>query len=250
MRSQYAEGVRAWSPNANLLRPSRWTTEHDDLLHSLVGTADLPTLARTVSARTGVTRTEQAVKRRLDRIGISRLERRPLTTGEVARMLGMSRNNLLETWVGTGRLRAERWRGGPHGMLVYDRDELARFVRAWAESLDVGRMRDSGLKALGRAAARGRLGLDTRTAARLAGVSPHVARALCAAGLVPSARRVRRRGSGAGGGWVVDRADVEAIRRLAAERRDEQGRRRSSRPRGPDGRFESAASGPIKAVVR
>lgn len=243
IRRQYAEGRRSWHPNANLARASHWQPEQDALLRDLVGRHDLGTIARTLTERTGVTRTEQAIKRRLDRLGISRLELRPYTTGEVARMLGMSRNNLLETWVGSGRLRGTRWRGGQHGMLTYRRAELERLVREHAESLNVARIRDSQLKALAQAVMRGRVGVGTREVEGLTGVPHQIQVALYQAGLVPSARRVRRFGGGAGGCWLIDRADIEAVRRLAAERAAEIERLRDERERdSTTGRYLGRAS--------
>jgi transposase-like protein len=242
MSRQYAEGRRVWHPNSNLARQSHWLLEHDNLLRSLVGKYDLATVAETLTARTGVVRTAQSVKRRLDRLGISRFAARPLTTGEVARMFGMSRNNLLETWVRSGRLRPERWRGGQHGMLVYSRAELTRFVREHAESLNVARIRDSELRALAQATMRGRHGVGTRSVEDLTGVSSQVQAELYRAGLVPSARRVRRFGGGSGGSWMVDRGDVELVRHLAAERQAEHDRRRISRDRDDAGRYAGAAS--------
>jgi hypothetical protein len=237
MRRQYADGRRSWSPNANLKRASHWQPEHDAMLRELVGRHDVPTVARLLTERTVVPRTVSAVKHRLKRLGVFILDHRPYTTGEVARMLGMSRTNLLETWVGTGRLRGTRWQGGQHGMLTYTRTEVEAFVREHAESLNVERIRDGGLKALAVAVLRGRAGLTTCRVTELTGVSHQTLAELYGAGLVPSARRVRRFGGGAGGLWLIDRADVETVRRLAAERAARIALRRAERRHPVSGRF-------------
>lgn len=237
IRRQYADGRRSWSPAANLKRASHWQAEHDALLRDLVGQHDLRTIAARLSAEFGYPRSESSVSHRIKRLGLFILDHRPYTTVEVARMLGMSRTNLHETWVRTGRLRGDRRRGGPHGMLTYGRAELERCVREHAESLNLARIRDSGLAALARAAMRGRVGLGTVEVERLTGVPHQVQAGFYAAGLVPSARRVRRFGSGAGGCWLIDRSDVDAVRRLAAARTDDIVRRREARREPGSGRF-------------
>lgn len=242
-RRQYADGRRVWSPNANLKRASHWQPEQDALLRELVGRCDIATLARRLTERFGVPRTESSVKHRIKRLGLFILDHRPYTTGEVARMLGMSRTNLLETWVGTGRLHGERRRCGLHGMLTYSRGELDRFVREHAESLNATRIKDSRLKVLAQAAMRGRVGIGSREVAQLTGVPHQIQAELYSAGLVPSARRVRRAGGGRGGLWLIDRADVEIVGRLAADRAVEIERRRAERQRDEtSGRFLGRAS--------
>ena len=229
IRRQYADGRRVWSPNANLKRASHWLSEHDALLRDLVGKHDIPTIAAKLTERFGLPRTESSVKHRIQRLGILILDHRPYTTSEAARMLGMSRNNLLEIYVRPGLLRCVRWRGGQHGMFVYNHADLERFVREHHERLNVPAMRDSGLRALAIALSRGSRLVGTREVLKLTGVSRFVQHGLYEAGLVPSARRIRRRGAGRSGGWMIDASDLEAVRTLAAEREA----RRFDRPRDP-----------------
>jgi len=77
----------------------------------------------------------------------------------------------------------------------------------------------------------------------LTGVSHQVQSELYAAGQVPSARRVRRFGGGSGGCWLIDRADVETVRRLADARADELARQRDARRDPASGRYLSIVAG-------
>ncbi len=215
------------------------------MLRAMIGDHDIGTIAARLTEAFGYPRTEAAVQHRIKRLGLFILDHRPYTTGEVARMLGMSRNNLLETWVRPGRLEGERRRGGLHGMLTYSRAVLESFVRVHAESLNVARIRDEGLRLVARAALRGRQGLGTVEVELLTGVSHQVQSELYARGQVPSARRVRRFGGGAGGCWLIDRADVETVRRLAKATADEIARQRAARRDPASGRYLSAVLGAV-----
>lgn len=251
-RAARAAQIRAWiadgtipaeRPNVNLRRASHWKPEQYDYLRSLVGKHDKATLAHLMTERFGVPRTEQAIKRALDRIGIRLLDERPYTTGEVARMLGISRQTVLSRLVGEGVLRSDLWRGGQHGMRVYSRADLERLVREHPEAYDADRIRDPGLLALARALQRGRRLLGSMEVERLTGVDHRTLVKWYAAGLVPSARRVRGVTVGRGGAWLIDTGDVDTVRRIAVEMADDQARRRAERPRDPiSGRLLGRAS--------
>jgi hypothetical protein len=240
IRRQYGDGRRAWNPASNLARANHWTPERDAVLHELAGHVDTPTLIDRLFARFGYRYTESAVKHRIQRLGILRLERRPYTTGEVARMLGLSRETMLSTWIRPGILAGARRRGGPYGMYTFTRAELETFVSTAASRLDPSRIRDAGLRLLVQARRRGQQQLLGTREVRLAtGVSHHVQADLYGRGLVPSARRGR--GPSRYGVWQIEAADVELVRRLAQDRRAANDRRRLSRARDDAGRFAGRA---------
>lgn len=241
-RRARAAQVRAWlangtipaaRPNTNLRRASHWKPEQYDYLRTLVGRHDKPTIACLLTERFGVERTEQSVKRALDRIGVRLLDARPYTTGEVARMLGISRQTVLSRLVGAGVLHSELWRGGQHGMRVYSRGDLERLIREHPEAYDAERIRDRSLKALAQAFNRGRRLVGSMEVERLTGVDHRTLVRYYAAGLVPSARRVRGVTVGRGGAWLIEAGDVETVRRLAVSIPAEQAQRRAARPRDP-----------------
>jgi hypothetical protein len=157
MRQQWASGRRDGQPNSNVLRASHWTPEQDAHLRSLAGKHDLPELAALMTTLFHVPRTAQAIHRRCQRLGISRLQLRPYTTSEVARMLGMGITTLRTRIVIPGLLQFVWWRGGSAGTRVYRRDDLERFIRLHPGSYDPARIRDSQLSVLARAVTRGRL---------------------------------------------------------------------------------------------
>lgn len=234
IKAWIADGtIPAARPNVNLRRASHWKAEQYDYLKSLVGKHDKATIAVKLTERFGVPRTEQAIKRALDRLGIRLLDERPYTTGEVARMLGISRQTVLSRLVGEGVLRSDLWRGGQHGMRVYSRAGLERLIREHPEAYDGDRIRDAGLKALARAVSRGRRLLGSMDVERLTGVDHRTLVRWYAAGLVPSARRVRGVTVGRGGAWLIEASDVETVRRLRSDIVEAQARRRAERPRDP-----------------
>lgn len=237
LRRQYADGRRVWHPASNLARTNHWTGERDDLLREFAGHVDAPTLVEIIRARSGFRYTERAVGHRIRRLGILLLARRPYTTGEVARMFGMSRENLLTVWIRPGHLRGARRRGGQYGMHTFTRTDLEQMAHTYAERLDPERIHDEGLRLLVIARTRGRQLVGTRDVTRATGVTHHVQSELYRLGMVPSARLVRRSGSGRYGAWMLEQADIETVRRLAAERHVDQERRRLSRARDSDGRY-------------
>lgn len=237
-RAARAAQVRAWiadgtipaeRPNVNLKRASHWKPAEYDELRRLVGKHDRATIAAKLTEKFGVTRTEHAVKRALDRLGIRLLDERPFTTGEVARMLGISRQTVLARLVGAGVLHSELWRGGQYGMRVYGRADLERLIREHPEAYDAGRVKDRALKALAQAVTRGKRLLGSAEVERLTGVDHRVLVRWYADGLVPSARRVRGVTVGRGGAWLIEAHDAETVERI----RDERSRRRAERPRDP-----------------
>jgi hypothetical protein len=241
-RAARGRQIRAWladgtiptpRPNVNLRRASHWKPEQYDYLRSLVGKHDISTIAAKVSERFGVPRSEMAIKRALQRIDVRRLDERPYTTGEVARMLGISRQTVLARLVDNGLLASELWRGGHHGMRVYSRASLEALIREHPEAYDADRIREPGLKALARAISRGRRLLGSMEVERVTGVDHRTLVRWYAAGMVPSARRVRGVTVGRGGAWLIAAADVETVRRLRIDLPAEYARRRAERPRDP-----------------
>jgi hypothetical protein len=207
--------------NVNLRRASYWPPEQVAYLKSLVGKHDLPTMAAKLTERFGYPRTEQAIKRCLQRQGVASLDVRPFTTGEVARMLGISRQTVLSRLVGNGLLVSEVWRGGQYGMHVYSRADLERLIREHAEAYEIERITDRGLRALAEAVNRGRRLVGTSEVARHVGLHHQTILNWYADGLVPSARRVHGVRPGRGGAWVIEAGDLAVVAALAHQHRAE-----------------------------
>lgn len=232
LRQQYAEGTRRVGRTGNDGRACRWTAEQDDALRSLVGQHDCQAIARLLTDRFGYARTEHAVKHRCQRLGLSRMLARPLSSSEVGRLFGLSREAVRSRFVAHGYLVGTLRRGGPHGMRMFERSEVERMVLKHPEAYELDLIRDPGLRALAISASRGRRLLGTREVAALTGVGVGTLPDWYAAGLVPSARFVRGVRPGNGGAWLIEAADLETVRRLAATRA-ERARVRSEKRRCP-----------------
>lgn len=224
LRRQYVDGRRTARRNPNDGRAWVWTPEQDDLVRALVGTCDLATLAQRLTERFGHRRTEHAVKHRIVHLGLSRMAARPLSSSEVGRMFGISRETVRSRLVGRGLLVGELRTGGPYGMRVFERAEVERLVAEHPELFPPEQIRDAALRALAVASRRGRALLTSAEVMRRTGAEQ---RELCSwytSGLVPSARKVRGR-RGHGGGWLIEAGDVPRVRELVAAARARRARR-------------------------
>lgn len=151
MRRQWASGERDGQPDANVRRATHWTPEQDDYLRQIAGDHDLPELAALLSARFSAPRTKQAIQRRCQHLGISRLGLRPYTTSEVARMLGIGVTTLRTQIVLPCLLPFAWWRGGSIGTRVYRHADLEQFIREHPDAYRIERIRDPRLSVLARA---------------------------------------------------------------------------------------------------
>lgn len=247
LRQQYADGRRQPRHDLNDVRAARWRAEEDAYLRSLVGRHDCLTIASLLTERFGYPRTEAAVTHRVRTLGISRMDVRPLSSSEVGRIFGISRETVRARFVNRGLLVGQLRRGGPHGMRMFARAELEQLVRDHPEAYNVEAIRDPALRALAEAVARGRRLLGSSEVRRLTGVDVRQLLRWYADGLVPSARRVAGVRFGRGGGWLIEAADLAVIRQLDAERTERRRRReescRSGHPRSPENLFVESSTG-------
>lgn len=220
VRREWAEGTRVLRRNPNDRRPERWQRQHDEYLRTLAGKHDSLTIARMLAERFGQPRSETAVKHRLKRLGIARMDVRPLSSSEVGRIFGVTRETVRVRFVNAGLLVGTLRRGGPHGMRMFTRAEIETLIREHPDAYDLEAIRDPALKTLARAVTRGRRFLNTADVSARTGVDSRTLAGWLARGLIPSARKVRSFRPGAGGAWLVPATDVvivEAIRDGRAE---------------------------------
>lgn len=218
LRRQYAEGTRVAGRDHQRKHPAVWTAEQDDALRLLGGQYDCRTIARILTERFGTARSERAVRHRFTRLGVSRYDGRPLSSSEVGRLFGVSRETVRRRFVGHGYLVGTLRRHGPHGMRVFARAEIERLIREHPEAYRADAIRDPSLRALAVAVARGRGLVPTAEVTRLTGVPQETLSGWYRAGLVPSATKVRGPLPGAGGAWLIEAGDVETVRWLVATR--------------------------------
>jgi hypothetical protein len=212
---QWASGRRQLRRNPNDGRPRTWQPEHDAALSALAGAHDVGTIARILTERFGQPRSEAAVKHRLLRLGISRMTARPLSSTEVGRIFGISRETVRTRFVGPGLLVGTVRRGGRHGVRMFELSEVAGLIREHPDAYDAARIRDGALASLARAATRHRR-LRTADVERICGIDHRTQARYYGRGLVPSAQKVRRLGPGAGGTWTIEQADLETVRALGS----------------------------------
>lgn len=220
LRQQFGDGTRVPARNVNEGRASVWRAEEDALVRELAGQQDCLTIGRMLGERFGNPRSEAAVKYRVKRLGIYLLDVRPLSSSEVGRIFGVTRETVRTRFVNRGLLVGRLRRGGPHGMRMFTRPELERLIREHPEAYDAGAIRDPSLRALAAAVNRGRRPLGTAEVAHLVGMDPRTLAGWYLAGLVPAARFVRGVRPGAGGAWLLPASEVETVRRLRAGRAD------------------------------
>lgn len=220
MRRQYADGTRVRQHDINEKRAEHWRPEEDALVRELAGQYDSLTIGSMLGERLGKPRSETSVKHRIQRLGIFLMDVRPLTSSEVGRIFGVSRETVRTRFVNRGLLVGQLRRGGPHGMRMFTRAELERLIREHPESYEVAAIRDPALRALAEAVNRGRRLLGTAEVASLVSIDPRTLAGWYLAGLVPSARFVQGVRPGAGGAWLLAAGDVGMVRRLADERAD------------------------------
>jgi hypothetical protein len=247
LRQQYADGRRQRQHDVNQKRACHWRPEEDSLLQTLAGQHDCLTIGKLLEARFGYPRSDAAVKHRVKHLGIFLMDARPLSSSEVGRIFGITRETVRVRFVATGLLIGQVRRGGPHGMRTFERAELETLVREHPEAYDVEAIRDSRLRALADATARGRRLLPTPEVEKLTGVNYRQLAQWYADGLVPSARRVEAVRRGRFGTWLIEAVDLAAVRRLKAEH-DERQRRRADacaagHPRTPENLYIEPASG-------
>jgi hypothetical protein len=248
MRREHLDGRSRLPANPNLHRASTWTSEQDALVRRLAGLVDVPTIAARLEQAFGYPRSEAAVKHRIKRLGIYRLDRRPLTSSEVGRIFGVTRETVRVRFVNRGLLVGRPYRGAPNGrMRVFERAELERLVREHPEAYDVDRIRDPKLKQLAVSVNRGRRLLGTSEVERLVGIGFRQLARWYADGVVPTARRVAGVRRGRWGEWLIEAGDLATVRRLRGELEERRRRRDEAcpagHPRTPENVYVEPASG-------
>jgi DNA-binding transcriptional MerR regulator len=242
LRRQYADGTRSRQHDINQKRASHWRPEEDALVRELAGRYDSLTIGRMLGERLGQPRSEVAVVHRMKHLGILLMDVRPLSSSEVGRIFGVSRETVRTRFVKSGLLVGQLRRGGPHGMRMFDRAELERLIREHPEAYEIEEIRDPTLRALAEAVTRGRRLLPTSEVVRLTGVAQTTLARWYAAGRVPSARLVTGVRPGAGGTWLIEAADLATIRRLRDGRKEARRVTAESRRDATSGRYLGRAS--------
>jgi hypothetical protein len=248
LRRQYADGTRKRNPDPNRGRVSLWRPQESAALSKLVGQVDLPTMIDELERITKYRRSPAAIKHQIARLGLSRLAARGLSTTDVGRIFGISRETVRTRLLKRGLLVGRPYRGGQAGiMTVFDRAELVAFVREHPEAYDASLINDRELRALAEAVGRGRRLMGTSEVERLTGVNYRQLAAWYAAGLVPTARRVEGVRRGRFGTWLIEAGDLTTVQRLRADHIDRQRRRAeacpSGHPRVPQNLYIEPSSG-------
>lgn len=246
--AQYADGRRVWTNATNLNRAAHWHPNEDALLRDLAGKYDSLTIGRMLGERLHKPRSESSVNHRLKRLGIFRLDVRPLSSSEVGRIFGITRETVRVRFVNGGLLIGQLRRGGPHGMRMFTRQEVEKLIREHPEAYDVEAIRDPALKALAQAVTRGRRLLPTREVSRATGIDGRTLAGWYARGLIPSARKVVGVLPGATGAWLIEASDVETVKAIRAARPDVQRERANARRDPLTGTFLRADETPSSAL--
>lgn len=229
IKREWAEGTRTLRRNPNDNRSATWKPAEDAYLKSIADRYDCLTIGALLTERFGHPRSEHAVKHRCQRLGIARMDIRPLSSSEVGRIFGVTRETVRARFVNTGMLAGDLRRGGPHGMRMFTRAEIEALVREHPEAYDLEAIRDPSLKALALAVQRGRKPLSTSEVSRLTGIHSRTLAGWLARGLVPSARKVRNFRPGAGGAWLIPATDVAVVEAIRDGRADLQRERANAR---------------------
>jgi hypothetical protein len=214
LRQQYADGRRLPQHDLNEKRAEHWRPEEDALIRELAGQYDSLTIGQMLGDRLGQVRSENAVKHRIKRLGIFLMDIRPLSSSEVGRIFGVSRETVRTRFVNRGLLVGQLRRGGPHGMRMFGRQEIERLIREHPEAYEIESIRDPSLRALAEAVNRGRRLLTTSDVSHLTGIAQTTLVGWYTAGRVPSARFFKGMRPGRGGAWMIEAVDVETVRRI------------------------------------
>lgn len=117
-----------------------WTREHEARLRALVGTVELPEIARRLTAEFAVPRTPDAVRVRCTRLGLSTWAQ-AYSQADLTRLFGVGHRTITQYWVDGGHLEGRRWpgRGSAPGWW-FEVAAVERFVRACGWLYDWRRM--------------------------------------------------------------------------------------------------------------
>lgn len=241
LRQQYADGRRFPQHDLNEKRAEHWRPEEDALIRELAGHYDSLTIGQMLGKRLGKARSESAVKHRIKKLGIFLMEVRPLSSSEVGRIFGISRETVRVRFVKRGLLVGQLRRGGQHGMRMFSRQAVERLIREHPEAYEIEAIRDPSLRALAKAVNRGRRLLTTSDVTRLTGIAQTTLVGWYSAGRVPSARFVQGMRPGRGGAWMIEAIDVEMVRRIRDGRAESCRTRAEARRDTASGRYLPAA---------
>lgn len=144
MRAAWADGRFA---DRKPLRHARaWSRAEDAILAELAGTMPIAELTAELSRRSGMERTETAVRVRATRTGVS-LWPGGFGLGDIERNFRLDHRAIVRCWLEPGILHGRRWAGrGPFDGWWIEPAEVERFIRecAWAydwERIPAGRWR-------------------------------------------------------------------------------------------------------------
>ena len=213
-----AASVRA-TVRAGRARPDwrRWSREQDDFLRARLGRVPPAELARRLTERFSVPRTEKAVYCRAKKLGLS-LVGDGWSATALADALAVAPPTV-GRWVEEGRLVGRRFGRKSLARWRFARPDVERFLREHPDAYEWEAIVEPSLRAVGEVVARRRRVVSVAVAARQLPVSEATVRLWAAEGAIPGVTIARHvRGGRAGAAWAyrIPAAALPLLRRMAA----------------------------------